>query len=173
MYFRCTVPEVPSLAALRTFPYRAGHRRERCAFPWKKSGWDRDLLIFSASFPTPSTTAVGVFRGMSTYAQMASARFARHDLPVPVLNEGAPPVCKVPGLPAEGGVVGGRDRVSAEGFETPAPPDAARSCPGEGDPVNASPSVMLHRPEAWRKARPRTSWNAAVWSILGCIRVSS
>lgn len=46
----------------------------------------RDQLIFSRSFATPITTAAGLRQVMSVYAQMASARLAKHDLQAKLLT---------------------------------------------------------------------------------------
>lgn len=46
----------------------------------------RDQLIFSRSFSTPITTAAGLCQVMGVYAQMASARLAKHDLQAKVLT---------------------------------------------------------------------------------------
>jgi DNA polymerase V len=54
--------------------------------PMEEARIGRDQLIFSRSFATPITTAAGLRQVMSVYAQMASARLAKHDLQAKLLT---------------------------------------------------------------------------------------
>ncbi|XAS74029.1 Y-family DNA polymerase [Micrococcaceae bacterium Sec5.1] len=54
--------------------------------PMEEERIGRDQLIFSRSFSTPITTTAGLRQVMSVYAQMASARLAKHDLQAKVLT---------------------------------------------------------------------------------------
>ncbi|MFK0007763.1 Y-family DNA polymerase [Paenarthrobacter sp. NPDC090520] len=54
--------------------------------PMEEERIGRDQLIFSRSFSTPITTAAGLRQVMSVYAQMASARLAKHTLQAKVLT---------------------------------------------------------------------------------------
>jgi DNA polymerase V len=54
--------------------------------PMEEARIGRDQLIFSRSFATPITTASGLRQVMSVYAQMASARLAKHDLQAKLLT---------------------------------------------------------------------------------------
>ena len=54
--------------------------------PMEEERIGRDQLIFSRSFATPITTSAGLRQVMSVYAQMASARLAKHDLQAKLLT---------------------------------------------------------------------------------------
>jgi DNA polymerase V len=54
--------------------------------PMEEERIGREQLIFSRSFSTPITTAAGLRQVMSVYAQMASARLAKHDLQAKLLT---------------------------------------------------------------------------------------
>ena len=54
--------------------------------PMEEERLGRDQLIFSRSFSTPITTSAELRQVMSVYAQMASARLAKHNLLAKVLT---------------------------------------------------------------------------------------